>query len=240
MTKKILKGGLIADGSSVHDVLYEMAQNMAAQKAGLLTDITDNSTGTSGGGTVASLGSVAAYTTAGTDLAPKAGFDAELAKVKNGLKTFHTKLAEAATALGVDLGFTYSGGGTDGSGTIAAISSSLTEVDGSGNTGLAFAGTNTIITNYSNAIATLVVGLNRVRNAAGYSAIVDSTGGTFQTTVAALASTTGSGVAGTSLSGVEGTDAEGVLAAMKNAVATLAAGLNEVTGTAPALTVSVG
>jgi len=230
MTVSIAKGGVVLDGTALHEVVRVLAQDAALTKGAAVADLTDNSGGTSGSGVVAAVGTVTAFTVTGTDLTPKAGFDAELAKVKNALRTVQAKLEGVATATGVTLGYTYSGGGTNGAGTIAAISDALTEVTGDSSGGLAFAGTNDLVTTYKNAIATLIAGANKVRTAAGLSAIVDNSGGLFQPTVAVLAAASGAGVDGTSLSGVEGTDGEAILTKLRNAVATLAEGITDVTG----------
>lgn len=237
---KILQGGVVADGSSAGQVLRELAQNMAAERASNVTDLTDNSSGTSGSGTVAAISDVTAFTVTGTDLAPKSGFDTALGAIRDALKTLHTQVDTIATDVGVDLGFTYSGGGSDGSGTISAVTTDLTAVDGSLDGGLAFAGTNDIITAYRNALYTLTTGVNKLRVATGQSEITNNIDGAFDSTIATLATTTGAGVDGTSDSGVEETDAEASLDSMVNAVATLAEALNDITGSDANLTVVAG
>lgn len=236
MTIKIEKGGNILDGTDLVQAVRSLAQATAKIQASAITAITDNSGGTETSPAIAAIPNVTAFTVTGTDLAPKAGFDTGLGAIKNALKTISVVADTTADAVSVPK-VTYNGAGTDGSGTVAAISAALTAVDGGTDNGLAFAGTNDLLLTYKNAVASLAGQISRIRVAVGLSELTDNSGGSYAGTVAALTATTGTGVDGTSLSGVEEEDAEAVLAAFKNAVATLAEALNEAVSTTVTLDV---
>jgi len=195
------------------------------------TDLTDNSGG-SASETIAALGTITPYTTAGTDLAPKAGFDTEIAKWRNNFSDLLLRINELRAYHGLSA-VTDSGAGT-GNTTLEAILVDLTAVDGTGNNGLAAASALTTWNAVKNNVATVVAAVNDLCPLFGLTELTDSSGGTADVsdpiTVVAMADT-GAGVDGTSLSGVADTEVDANLSDLRDAFASIAAKVNAMTGT---------
>lgn len=221
----------IASGASAHQAMRRMIQFTAAVRLSQETGFTDNSTGVSGAGTISAITVPVAAAVSGTNLAPKAGLDAALVTVQNALRTEQSKITALGTILNIQNPFTYNGGGTDGNGTIAAITKTVTAVDGTGNTGAAYAGTLLAYQSLTSAISSIVREFNKVAIASGYTVITDNSGGSAAVaTVPALVVNTGTGVTGSSAVGatasVTKANADAMLVSLANAVATIAAATN--------------
>lgn len=230
-----------ADGDGLGPVVHGMLQTIGRLVAANVTDLTDSSSGTSNGNTVAAIPSLAAYTTAGTDLSPKAGWDTAMGKVRNAIATLAAQVNTIHAKLPVGA-LTDNSGGTSGAGTVAALDKTLTAVDGTDNTGLAYASAQAQVVAFRNAISELIVAVNKVAVATGKTALTDSTGGTpaYTATIPALTATSGSGVTGAAANGVADTVGDATLTAFAHAIATIAAKLNACTGSSSSdLTVSV-
>lgn len=195
---------------------------------GALTDLTDSSGGTASD-VLAALGAFTPYTTAGTDLAPKAGFDTEIAKWRNNFADLTARVNILRGKLGLPQ-LTDSSAGTANT-TIESVSVNLTAVTGSGNTGLAVGSANTTLTAVKNNLATLAAAINDLADEFGVVALTDNTGGTASgsKTIVAMPDS-GAGVDGTSLSSAADTEVDAKLVILRNAFASLAAKLNEMTG----------
>lgn len=216
------------------NLIRGLAQDQGKRAAATLSDLTDNSGGTSGGNTIPALGLLAPYTSAGTDMVSKTNFDAWLVKARNAISTVAAQIS-AIHAVVPAGGLTDSTGGTSGAGTIAALGDSGTAVSAAG---VSVTSANSILADYRDRIAELQVAVNKIAVACGIAPIGgDSGGGAVYTSVlAAIPVATGSSVAGAALSTAAKTAADTVLQAYEDAVATLAAKLNACTSdTAPAV-----
>lgn len=228
------------DGDGLGPIIRSMAQTLGRVAASNITDLTDSS----GGTPASSIGAIAlptGVTVSGTNLAPKAGWDTQMAAVRNGIAT----LAAQVNAINARLpagSVVDSTGGTSGGSTVAAISATLTAVDGSGNGALDVVSAAAQVLAYRDALSELTVAVNKIAIATGKTELADLSGGkpAYTAALKALAASSGAGVAGTANGGVANTQAQTILASLRNAVASLAAKLNEATGSSASdLTVDV-
>ena len=141
MTTKI-GAKTFSGASNVHNgtlaaALRGVVQREALTLAIALSDFTaDNSGGTDGAGTVAAIAIPAPYTTAGTDLFPKAGGETAFGTVTNAIATVLEQANTIAAAIGADQATDNTGGTIALSGTIAAVTVSTTAVTGASGNGM--------------------------------------------------------------------------------------------------------
>lgn len=194
-----------------------------------LADLTDNSGGSSTGDAQPDLGTMTAYTTAGTDCAPKAEFETELAKIRNNFAdlTARVNLLAERHNLGA---LTDSSAGTANT-TLEVVSQALTAVTG---TTVCIDQPSALTTwnAVKNNVATITAKINEIVPYYGQDEIVDSSGGTVSTadTVVAMPDTD-AGNDGTADQTVADTEMDADLVLLVNWFATAAAKLNAVTGT---------
>jgi hypothetical protein len=250
----------LADGTAY---LAAIANNLATMAKGwnqgvigtTLSALTDSTTGTASQEAVAAIAAPVAYTSAGTDLAPKAGFDAQLALYANAQASIAARinLASGYQALGPIL--TDNTGGT-ATATLAAMSSALTAVAGSAGTGVASATAITSWTAVVNNMSTLIAAANKLCPYYDLTPLVDSSGGTAspgtpafkdeagltETPMESVAAVnpvlvvvpaTGTAITNGTLDSIANTQATTFLAEGMNAIATIAALVNKMLATTP-------
>lgn len=208
---------------SDRDILRALAQSVARSIAEPIASLTDSSGGVAS--TTRTLTASSALTdvaASGSNLATKASADAALLTVKDALATCFTKANAVATALGLPT-VTYNGGGTDGAGTIAAITVAST----AGTTGIPAANANIMLTAVRNAIYNLAVLVNKLCAAVGAKRLKVTSYkgvGNWQATIAAIAALTGANAA----PAVSKAALDVELAKMQVNIATIAARINDV------------
>lgn len=238
MTTKITSDAF-SGAKAVHDgtlaaAIRAILQREAFGLAIALSDFTaDNSTGTDGSGTVANIPIPAAYTSAGTDLAPKAGTETALGTLKNAIAVVLEKANAVATATGVPTKTDSTGGTIATSGTIPAVTKLTTAV--ATGSGVAHATGKPVYAAFKKALHNLALFTNELAVACGQSEMainIDSAGDyTLDTrSFPALSTNTGTAEDGSALSGVADTASEAFLAAGANAIATIAGKLDALTG----------
>lgn len=214
----------VQDGSSLADVLLSVLQYQA-RDAVAATSLTDNSGGTADAEfDLAKVALDAANAAAsGLDLADKASTEGAFGTVKNALATLFAKANAAANTLGIDQ-VTYSGGGTNGGNTVAAVTVSVTGAA----TGAQATEYNTVVGDLNEAFYVLGGLVNKLCAAAGKDALdlAALKGETWASSVAAIG--TGTGTAADP--GVKKAVADADLAVFANNVATVAARINAVVG----------
>jgi len=199
----------------------------AAMAQGGWSDLTDNSGG-SASEAVAAMGTITGYTTAGTDLSPKADWDTEVPKWRNNFADLTARINELRAYN--SLSTIVDGSGGTANTTVEVVSVDLTAVDGVGNTGLDAASALTTWNAVKNNVATLVAAINELCPYYGVGTLTDGSGGTAASATVAMAAS-GTGVDGTALSGVADTEVDANLVTLADAFATMAAKLNAMTGT---------
>lgn len=157
-------------------------------------------------------------------LAQKASTETELAKVKGALATLFTKANALATVLSID-NVTYSGGGTDGAGTVAAMGVAVTAAT----TGAQATQSNTARVALNDAFYSLGLLVNRLAEATATAKLVLPEGHTFASTIAAIAGTVGTAAS----PAVTKAAMDAALVVWRNNTATIAARLNAMTADAP-------
>lgn len=226
------------EAALVH-IVREMAQRAAKAALSGVTDLTDNSGGTSAGNTLGAIADLTPYTTAGIDLASKTGWDTAWGKIRNGIATLAAQV-NTIYAIVPAVELTDSTGGTSGSGTIAVIGNVGTAV---ASAGVSVVSANEDIAAARDVLKTLGMAVNRVAVACGEAtinldALVGEGDGTW--TLKALPATSDASVDGTANSGVSKTNADAVLGQFANVIATYAAKLNACnSGTVPVTVVAV-
>jgi hypothetical protein len=238
MTK--LKTAMFSGAGNVHNgtlaaALIGIAQFQSANIAKALADITDSSTGTSGANTAAAVPIPALFTSVGTDAAPKAGTETALGTHKNALTT----MVAAANVILVAIGLAAKGaatGGTDGAGTVAAMTKTVTAVAGSAGTGVNGAGGIADMIALRNDLHRLVRVTNEVAQAVGLPLITNNVGGEASSlNFSALSTDTGTAATAPQAAALGTLSKVGVdafLLASANVIATCAAKLNAATDTA--------
>lgn len=220
-----------------------MAANMASMalkwnlmfNQGALTVLTTAVTGDTISNTLAAMTVPVAYVTAGSDCAPKAGFDTAIDLIGNNI----ADLSLRANLLLARYGFTLLDyAAVDGTANTALEDHlhDLVETAGSTNcvedaTGIARC------TAIRNAIASLGAKVNMLAPYFGAIRLTDSSGGTASDTIAAIGTATATGVSGAtggneSLVGATASGVDAFLLACKNAEASIYSKLNEMAGTA--------
>lgn len=178
------------------------------------------------------LPAVAAASSAasGTNLADKTTTEAALLTVLNALATIYVKANAAAVALGIAQ-ITYNGGGTNGAGTVAAVTQSVSAT-ATGVPTIAFnaalVAINTAIANLMMlvdkiAIATGIAPLNPVLSIVAPPLVATPWRDTYLATIPAVVIATGTAVAALA---VLATDANAALVVWTNDVATISVRLN--------------
>lgn len=212
------------------------------------TNLTDSSGGTASSAippALAALTIPSAYTTAGTDCAPKAGFDTALGVIENNLAELTAKANDliryrGLTERGITL-LTDSTGQTT-NGTLESQSVNLTAVTGT-TACVDFTTAAASLLAVKNNISTIAAKVNDISEFYGLIDLADSTGGTVSTsgTVANVAST-GTGNDGTADATMSDTDVDAVLVVIRNSLSTIAARLNALDdiGSQQSLTVVAG
>lgn len=224
-----------AQDGSLGDIIVKLAQDNARVKLAALSDLTDNSTGTSAGTLAAQAGgNIARGTLSGTNLAPKAGFDTAVGKIKNAISTLIAQINVGFTPLGLPL-ITDSTGGTSGAGTIAALDKALTAVNASAVDAVSGAASLEAI---RNALIQVKGYANQLAYAAGRAEIgglINATekGKFLNNRIVAAIPASGTAVAGTvTNSSILDADMDVELSVIANNIASLATFLNGITGTA--------
>jgi len=208
-----------------------LAQSVARTHIDTNLDLTDSSTGSADtdGIIEAQSSPLTAFTKAGTDCAPKAGFDTAVGKIANAMAV----LAEHVNTINTDLSLpaiTDSTGGTVGtSGTVPALDKTLTAVNSNcvdattANATLAVIKTN---------MATLYGVVDRIAVAVGTSKLSSSLGELYSGGVTLEAiSSTGTSVDGTADSTLADATVDAELTAIANNIATLSWKLDQITST---------
>jgi hypothetical protein len=216
--------------------LSNYAANIATLAAGWnllmtqgdLTDLTDSSGGTASN-TLAAMGTFAGYTIAGTDAAPKAGFDAELAKWRNNFADLTARVNAVRGKLGLSQ-LTDSSAGTANT-TIESVSVNLTATNGVGPSAVDLTTANAAWTAAKNNVATLAAAINDMVSAFGLVALTDSSGGVASTTKTIVAmADTGAANTGAALNTISDTAMDAGLVILRDSFASLTAKLNDMTG----------
>lgn len=224
--------------SNVHNgtlaaAIRGLAQREALTLAIALNDFTaDNSNGTDGAGTVAAVAIPAAYTTAGTDLFPKAGGETAFGTVTNAIATVLEQANAVAAAIGADQA-TDSTGGTSGSGTIAAVTVATTAVTGASGNGMAATAGIAKMKEIAGYLTRLVRFTNTLCTAVGVAKLTDNSGGDGGTGIVFPAISADTGTAtpdGLSSTGIADTAGEAFLQDCADVIATCAAKLDAITG----------
>ncbi len=212
------------------NIIRGILQVQAKQACVTEAALTDDSGGTSGGNTVAAIpSSFVATAASGSNLAPKAGFDTQWADAVNAISTL---AAYTNVLLGLVPAWTVTDdtGGTSGSGTVGAISATLTAV-GVSSSSLAAAEASVMAAGWQADFSELIFAVNKLCVATGTTPLTDSTGASsiLRTgTLAALPANSGTAGSGLTADSVTNTAAEAWLTAARNAVATVAAKLNAI------------
>ncbi len=238
-------GALSISNTVMTTFLTAVANNIATIAAfwnnfvfgGTITSLTDST-----GGTPTAIGAFAltANTTpvaavgAATTSAPKAGFDTQLTAIAGDLATLAARMNTLRKFNDLPA-YTDSTGGAVSTSAVAALSATLSAVDGStGTVALDVVTATARMATIDNALSSLVVGINQVLAFYGIPQIADAGPlGTASTTLAAITAT-GTGV-GEGVSGPDctmlNTAVETWLGNNRNSVSTLNAALSAVTGT---------
>jgi hypothetical protein len=231
ITSKTFSGASKVHDGTLASVVRSIHQRTAFALAIAEADLTaDNSGGASGGATIAAVPVPVAFTSVGTDAFPTAGGEAALLTVRNACTTLIAHIDGVAAAIGVPA-LTDSSGGTDGAGTIAAITVATTAVVGATGAMDATRG----IAEFEQVGAMLAKTIrqcNAIAAATGQTLLVDNSGldGGVGTTIAAIDGDTGADSDDSALSCIEDTAGEAFLVAAANAVATIAAKMDAITG----------
>jgi len=233
LSSRHFSGGAKLYDGTLANAIRELAQYQCATTAKALADITDNSTGTSGGDTIAAIAIPAAFTSAGTDTAPKAGTETALGTVKNAITTLLNSAKTIGDAISVQT-VTISTGGTNGSGTIAAMTKSVTAVAGSGAAGIAYDTGSLYMIALRTYLSEVVAYVNEIATAVALTPITDSSGGSASKsrTFAALGTDTGTAATApeaAALGTMSKAAVDTYLTAVAGVIATCAAKLNEAT-----------
>jgi hypothetical protein len=198
-----------------------------------IADLTDSSGG-SANNAVAALTMPVPFTSGGAGTcAPKAGFDAELAKWRRnvGDLSLRTNLLAQRLNLAVPMLDWTAVAPTTNDTTIEAILAALTGTDGATNC-VEQASALLALNSVRNNVATITYHVNQCALAYGAIPLTDSSGGTRITSgVLTAMADTATGVDGTSLSTLSDAAVDTFLAALRDAMADLAGKLNELTGT---------
>ncbi len=167
-----------SDTNAALDALIEN-ENRDVLAAVVETAITDSSGGTAPGGNVVAVNLINKYTThVGVDLAPKAGFDTAVGVLDDNQENLRQLVNQLLTPLGLTT-ITANASSTLGVlGTLAAVTTNLTAVDGSGNDALDRPTANDQLENLRDNLGTILHGLNMAAVACGHSPLLlDTLGG---------------------------------------------------------------
>jgi len=196
-----------------------------------LTDLTDSSGGTAEDPLATAGVAFPLFQDGGTDSAPKAGWDAEIPKIDNNF----ADLALRANLLLERFDISPLIDSTTGTAntTLEVIDDTLTAVDGTGANSLENVTANATKVNVDNNVSTLMVEVNRLAPLFGVPTRTDNFGGTVSTTkTLVLTGTSGAGVDnGAAATGCADAAVDAWLDRVTDALATMAAMLNAMTGT---------
>jgi hypothetical protein len=193
-------------------------------------NITDNTSGTASSAVPPAIAEVtvpSAYTTAGTDCAPKAGVDTALGIIEANISDLTLKTNQLIRFLGEDGGFTLL---TDSTGqspdaTIATFTVNQTAVTGT-TVCIDYTTALASLTAVNNNMASIAAKVNEISGKYGLTPLdVSLMTGTVSNTIANVP-TTGTGNDGTADQTMSDTEVDAFLAATRNNMATLAARLN--------------
>jgi len=218
----ITKDGMLKGVDSMPLAIRLLAQTVARTITAAEASVTDNS-----GGTASTTLAINAVTTvfanvanSSTNLAQEASTETQLGALRSSLATLFTVVNNLANKLDIPL-VTYNGGGTDGSGTVAAIGVSVTAAT----TGVQAARMNVLKDQFNDAIYVLSTLTNKVLEGAGVAPLVVNFTDTYGT-IAAI-DTTNTGTAADP--GVTKASVDAALTVWRINIATIAARLNVVT-----------
>ena len=229
---KISKAGNISGGGSgIPDFTRALTQSIAKLYVQGSDAIVDNSGGVPDVNNTVRMATYAVDTPAnGNSQATKATLDTQMGNVQNALATLFAHALSIAALLGVEAP-TYAGGGTNGNGTIGAIS---TAVAGAATGPTASAGLNPSIDSINGAMYTLACVIKKIAVATGDNELqIDQSGAyagagqsayQYEPAVAALDVTSDAAVA----IGLTAMAANATLTLWQNNIATMAAVLNAV------------
>lgn len=203
------------------------AWNVAFVGSGLGT-LTDSTTGTASLDIANAVAAFVPYTTAGTDCAPKAGFDTLVGVWNNAVASVAQRVNLIAEMEGLGKVLTDSTGGT--ASTTLAAQSALTAVTG-GTSCVDEPTAETALVDLKNNLSTLLAAVNNIGPKFGVDPIEDLTGGTASATytLGAIPTTT-TGNSGAANATVANTAATTTIGEAANVFATLAAALNKMLG----------
>jgi len=192
------------------------------------TDLTDNSGGAVSSSVPAMTLVSTPYQDVATASAPFAAFNTELPKLENNFADLAARVNELAAANGLAV-LTDSTGGTANT-TIEVIDQALTAVDGTASNAMAATTYDVTMPEIANNVASLLAKVNALAAIYGEQAIADSSGGAAGSTLVALTDTTGvdNGAAAT---GVADAVVDAQMVIVTDAIASMAAALNALTGT---------
>jgi hypothetical protein len=197
---------------------------------GALSDLTDNSGGTSEGDALAALDLVSTpYQDVATASAPFAQANTENAKMENNFADLASRVNELCGLVDIDPLVDDTGGTANT--TLEVIDDTLTAVDGTGANTMSAATADVTWPEMANNVATIVARVNLVCAFYGINVIADSSGGTVSPTRTLVALTDYAGVDnGAAATGVAVAEANAAFDRVTDAMATIAAKLNEITG----------
>lgn len=226
MVNKVYKDGSFSgnDVSSITNVILKLAQQFCHERAASNTVITDNSGGTANTSKTVSLveSDFENEANSGTSLAQTTDTRGSLTSLRNALATLYAVSNDVASDLGLTQ-VTYNGGGTNGSGTVAAIDTTITAAA----TGVQASEMNALKVSFNNAIYTLSSQVNELCRATGVEElnIEGLTFGTYSTTIPSI----DPNATGTAASpGVSASSVQAAITQYNNDIATIIARINAV------------
>ncbi|QIG66819.1 hypothetical protein EVB27_150 [Rhizobium phage RHph_TM16] len=233
---KLFNGsGRVFDGT-LASVLRGMAQRDALMIAAALADVTDTSGGT-GTGTLAAVGSLTPVAVSGSNAAQKAALEAAYGTVRDGIKEIVAQINVIRAKVPAFSALTDSMGGTAANGTIDAVTVALTGVS----TSMAQAvGANAYLAVLAARTAQAAYFVNELMYATGLTPLVDNTipgSKSFSTTFAALPADTGATATGADAGAnavVGFAEVNAKLTILRASIASMAAKLNAITADANA------
>lgn len=232
INSKTFSGAANLHNGTLAAVIIGMAQHSALSLAAGLDSFTaDESTGTAGE-TLAAIDLPTGYTTAGTDLFPKAGAEAALETIVDGVSTVLEQANTIATVVGSTSAIDNTGG-TSGEGTIAAITKTTNAVTGPSGNSVSFETGIKTLSSIRNLISQTASIVNASCVATGIAPLLDQSGGdggSNRSVFDVVSVDTGDGGDGLDNTGISKADGDAFLSACADAVATLAAKLDEITG----------
>jgi hypothetical protein len=229
-----------SESDSLTNVIRGLVQDLARSRIDNGSALTDNTAGVAvypyalG---VQAGSTMATHTDSGTDSAPKAGFDTAVGQIANGMAVLAKSMNILGAAIGAPQLVDNTGGTVATTGTLPAITSTLSAASGGTNAVDAVSGLATLGVLKTN-MAILTGHMNRIATAVGYPDSVSFgsfTPGFPGTDTLALVSASGTGVPGSAAnSTLQNTVVEAELVTIAANLATIAALWNGIVGGNPA------